>query len=452
VTRARDSFQSWGGLQAGDGPVLQPDTRSELVLPTGPWLAFGNGRSYGDSCLPAEGTLIDMRGLNGLLGFDPHSGVLHAEAGLLLADLMPHVILYGWFPAVVPGTRFITLGGAIANDIHGKNHHRQGTFGEHVLSLELLRSDGGKLKCSPTENADLFRATIGGMGLTGLILSVELQLMRTPSPNVMQEVTRLESLADFFRLAPSSDTSHAYSVAWIDSLATGSRLGRGVLLCANHLESAQLPAHRGKPLISVPFTPPVSLINRMSLAAFNRAYRHRALSRAAPTPVDFTSFFFPLDAVGHWNRLYGPGGLRQHQSIIPLDAAQSTFAAMLEETHRARHGSFLTVLKLFADRPAAGIMSFARGGATLTLDFPYRGPRTDALLDRLDSLTIAAGGRVNPYKDAHMSAATFAASFPQMRAFQPYMDPMARSRLASRVGLAAPLASACVSRAKAAAA
>jgi FAD/FMN-containing dehydrogenase len=435
MTSDTDTYRSWGGLRAGTGPVLRPLQRSAIALPNGPWLGFGNGRSYGDSCFPAVGTLIDMRGLNGLISFNPASGVIRAEAGLLLSDLLPHVIPHGWFPAVVPGTRFVTLGGAVANDIHGKNHHEMGTFGEHVLSLELLRSDGSHLVCSSEQNTALFRATIGGMGLTGLILSVELQLMRIGSPNVEQETLALDSLADFFRLAPLSDASHAYSVAWIDSLATGSRLGRGVLLRANHLDSSLLPAHRGRPLLSIPFTPPFSMINRWSLAAFNRLYRRRALSRGTSAPVDFTSFFFPLDAVGHWNRLYGPGGLRQHQSVVPLAVAEHTFAAMLEETQRARHGSFLTVLKLFSERPAAGLMSFPRAGATLTLDFPYRGDRTDALLDRLDALTIAAGGRVNPYKDAHMTAETFASSFPNIQTFRQHMDPMARSAFAHRVGL-----------------
>jgi FAD/FMN-containing dehydrogenase len=427
--------QSWGGLKAGDGPVLHPQAAADLRLPQGPWLAFGNGRSYGDSCFPASGTMIDMRGMNRVLHFDRASGILRAETGLLLSDLLPHIIPHGWFPAVVPGTRFVTIGGAIANDIHGKNHHVKGTFGEHVRTFELWRSDGQKLLCSRQENADLFHATIGGMGLTGLITWAEIQLMRTPSPNVLQEALPLENLADFFRLVPASDATHAYSVAWIDSLATGSKLGRGVLLRANHAGKSLLPAHRGAPLVSIPFTPPVPLVNRWSLRAFNSLYRRRALSKAGEHPVPYTSFFFPLDTVGRWNRLYGPGGLRQHQSVIPMAHAERVITAMIEETHRARHGSFLTVLKLFADRPSAGLMSFPRAGATLTLDFPYLGTRTDALLDRLDALTMSCGGRVNPYKDAHMLAATFRASFPQMRAFQAFMDPMARSRLAERVGL-----------------
>jgi FAD/FMN-containing dehydrogenase len=427
--------QSWGGLKAGNAPVLHPQSAADLALPSGPWLAFGNGRSYGDSCLPADGTMIDMRGMNRVLHLDPATGILRAESGLLLLDLLPHIIPHGWFPAVVPGTRLVTIGGAIANDIHGKNHHVNGTFGEHVRAFELWRSDGQKLLCSRQQNADLFHASIGGMGLTGLITWAEIQLMRTPSPNVVQEALPLENLADFFRLAPASDTTHAYSVAWLDSLATGPHLGRGVLLRANHAGESLLPAHRGAPLVSIPFTPPIPLVNRWSLRAFNSLYRRRTLSKTGEHPVPYTSFFFPLDTVGRWNRLYGPGGLRQHQSVIPMEHAERVITAMIEETHKARHGSFLTVLKLFADRPAAGLMSFPRAGATLTLDFPYLGARTDALLDRLDALTMSCGGRVNPYKDAHMSAATFAASFPQMRAFQAFMDPMARSQLAERVGL-----------------
>jgi FAD/FMN-containing dehydrogenase len=416
-------------------PVLHPQAVTDVMLPQGPWLAFGNGRSYGDSCFPANGTMIDMRGLNRVLHLDPESGILRAEAGLLLSDLLPHIIPHGWFPAVVPGTRFVTIGGAIANDIHGKNHHVNGTFGEHVIAFELWRSDGQKLRCSRQDNAGLFHATIGGMGLTGLITWAEIQLMRTASPNVLQEALPLKNLTDFFRLAPLSDATHAYSVAWLDSLATGSKLGRGVLLRANHAGESLVPDRRTTPLVSIPFAPPVPLLNRWSLRGFNSLYRRRALSKAGEHPVPYTPFFFPLDAVGRWNRLYGPGGLRQHQSVIPMVHAEPVIAAMIEETHRARHGSFLTVLKFFADRPAMGLMSFPRAGATLTLDFPYLGARTDALLDRLDALTMSCGGRVNPYKDAHMSAATFAASFPQMKTFKTFMDPMTRSQMAERVGL-----------------
>jgi hypothetical protein len=229
--------------------------------------------------------------------------------------------------------------------------------------------------------------------------------------------------------------SHAYSVAWIDSLATGSSLGRGVLLRANHAPQSTPDRTTAGRRLSVPFTPPVSLINLASLTVFNRIYRARALAGQGEKRVGYRSFFFPLDAVANWNRLYGPMGLRQHQSVIPMVRAEATVAAMLEETHRAGEGSFLTVLKLFGDRPPAGLMSFPMPGATLTLDFPYRGPSTDRLLDRLDALTITAGGRVNPYKDAHMSPDTFRASFPMAVHFTQFMDPQAVSRFSERVGL-----------------
>jgi FAD/FMN-containing dehydrogenase len=429
------TYRSWGGLTSGEVAVAKPAHHDSATLPESAWLAYGNGRSYGDSCFPPEGVLIDMRGMNRILSFHADTGLVRVEAGLLLGDLIESVIEHGWFPPVVPGTRFVTIGGALCNDVHGKNHHRQGTFGEHVRAFELLRSDGQRLVCSADQNMELFRATIGGMGLTGLVTWIELQLMKSVSPDVMQEAVPLESLDDFFRLAPASDDSHQYSVAWIDSLARGKKLGRGVLLRANHATSALPVPRRKNAILSVPFMPPFSLINAVSLKLFNAAYRWRSLAQKGEKRVGYKSFFFPLDAVNHWNRIYGPGGLRQHQSILPLPTAKDTIRALIEETHLSGHGSFLTVLKLFDDRPQAGLMSFARQGATLTLDFPYTGAKTDALLDRLDAITMAVGGRINPYKDAHMSAATFHSSFPQTGQFLSLVDSRAHSRFAERVGL-----------------
>jgi len=436
VIADRRGYRSWGGVAAGPGDVVRPPSCEAAEIPVGGWLAWGNGRSYGDSCLPSDGAaLIDMSGLDRILAFDVASGVVRAEAGLTLGALIDAVAPWGWFPQVLPGTRHVTLGGAVANDIHGKNHHVAGAFGEHVAALGILRSDRGAVICSPRDDGDLFRATIGGLGLTGLILWVEVRLMRVASPDVMQEASPIRDLGDFFTLSAQDSASHPYSVAWIDSLAAGSALGRGALLRGFHADTPR-PMRRGAgPRIAVPFTPPVSLINRWSLRAFNAAYRGRTLSRSGPARTPFGKFFFPLDALGSWNRLYGPNGLRQHQSVIPVARAETAFAAMLEETHRARQGSFLTVLKVFGDRPAAGIMSFPMAGATLTLDFPHRGPATDALLERLDRIAIEAGGRVNPYKDARMSPDAFAASFPQAAQFVQFIDPTARSRFAARVGL-----------------
>ncbi len=431
-----DRYTSWGGLTARPSHILAPQDTASLQLPEGSWLAYGNGRSYGDSCFPAGGTLIDTRGMNRIVSLDKASGVIRAEAGLLIGDLIRQVSDTGWFPAVVPGTQHVTLGGAMANDIHGKNHHLQGNFGTCVRAFEILRSDGSRQICSPQQNSDLFCATIGGMGLTGFVTWVELQLMKVHSSDILQEAIPLDNLSDFFRHSRLEEgVTSPYSVAWIDSLAKGSALGRGVLLKGRHATESTSEPLNVKARLSVPFTPPISLINSLSLRPFNAFYRMKTLAKKGEQRCSAGSFFFPLDAVGHWNRLYGPRGLRQHQCVIPLAQAEVTMAAMLDASHAAGQGSFLTVLKIFGSVPSPGLMSFPREGATLTLDFPYLGVQTDALLDKLDSLVLTAGGRINPYKDAHMSAETFARSFPDTELFRQNMDPMARSTFAERVKL-----------------
>ncbi|WP_274628479.1 FAD-binding oxidoreductase [Arvimicrobium flavum] len=386
-------------------------------------LAYGNGRSYGDSCLNPRGLAVDMRDLNRILEFDAETGILRVEAGALLSDVIAQVAPRGCFPPAVPGTQHVTIGGAIANDVHGKNHHRRGTFGAHVRSFKLLRSDGRVRDCSRSQNPDLFAATIGGMGLTGLILSAEISMMRVTSVDVAERVTAFRTLDAYFELAEAADQDNEYAVAWIDQLATGYGFGRGLLLAGNHAETGRYEAPQKAARLSVPFTPPFTVLNQPFLKVFNTAYR-LAKGRAAGTRIsDFRSFFFPLDGVGNWNRLYGPRGLHQHQSVIPFEAAPQTIPAMLAATQKAGQGSFLTVLKRFGAVASPGILSFPRPGYTLTLDFPHRGERTLALLAELDRMTVAAGGAVNPYKDARMSEHTFAASFPQWRKLQALRDP-----------------------------
>lgn len=386
-------------------------------------LAYGNGRSYGDSCQSASGTVIDMRGLTGIVAFDPVTGVIEANAGTMLPDIIAHAAPHGYFPAVVPGTQFVTLGGAIANDIHGKNHHRQGTFGRHVESLKLMRSDGRVYLCSPKRNAALFSATVGGMGLTGLILSARVRLMKVASLDVAEQAIPFRNLSDYFDLAEAIDRDNEYAVAWIDQLASGARAGRGVLLAGNHAEEGARQATTPGRRLAVPFQPPLNVLNRPFLTLFNAAY-HRAKTRSAARRVTaYQSFFFPLDGVRDWNRLYGPRGLFQHQSAVPLEAARSAIPELLATTREAGQGSFLTVLKRFGDVASPGVLSFPRPGYTLTLDFPNRGTATLALLERLDAITLAAGGAVNPYKDARMSAEAFEASFPRWRELETQRDP-----------------------------
>ena len=385
-------------------------------------LAYGNGRSYGDSCLNLRGSLVDMGDLNRILAFDRESGIVTIEAGLLLSDLIAFAAPFGYFPPVVPGTQFVTVGGAVANDVHGKNHHRRGTFGAHVKSLELLRSDGRTYQCSADRNPTLFAATIGGMGLTGIVLSVELQLMAFPSLDIVERVARFRNLEEFLDLAEQADAENEYAVAWIDQLATGAQAGRGLLMMGNHAEVGRR-GKVGSPLrLTMPFTPPFTVINKPFLRLFNAIYRRVRGRRSGQHVSGYQSFFFPLDRVRHWNRLYGPRGLHQHQSVIPLEAAPETIPAMLAATQRAGQGSCLTVLKRFGALRSPGILSFPRPGYTLTLDFPHRGESTLSLLAELDRMTVAAGGAVNPYKDGRMSPQTFAASFPNWRELEALRD------------------------------
>lgn len=386
-------------------------------------LAYGNGRSYGDSCLNETGTLIDMRSMRRVLAFDAENGLLTAEAGLMLSDLIAHVAPYGWFPAVVPGTRFVTLGGAIANDIHGKNHHRRGTFGCHVAGFTLLRSDGLTRTCSAEENADLFAATIGGMGMTGLVLTATIRLMRIGSADVEERVRAFAGLDAYFALAEAADAENEYAVAWIDQLAGGRRAGRGFLLTANHTTESTPFEPAGRPRLAVPFRPPVNLVNRWSLRLFNAAFAWSKGRAQGVRRASFDSYFFPLDAIGNWNRLYGPRGLLQHQSVLPFDAAPRVIPAMLAAARAAGEASFLTVLKRFGSIASPGRMSFPRPGYTLTLDFSNGGARTARLLERLDRMTVEAGGAVNPYKDARMAPWVFDASFDDWRAVEALRDP-----------------------------
>jgi FAD/FMN-containing dehydrogenase len=432
------AYRSWGGLSVRPRAVALPSDVADLALPAGRWLPYGNGRSYGDSCLTSSATLIDMRGVNRILAFDRGTGRLRAEAGVLLGDIVRHVAGSGWFPAVLPGTQHVTLGGAIANDIHGKNHHRRGTFGAHVAALTLLRSDGPARRCGAIEDPELFSATIGGMGLTGLITEAEIQLMPAASHEIIQQAVPLAGLDDFFRLAPAAEERHEYVVAWLDSLAKGAALGRGVLLCGDHAGSGPDHALPARARFAAPFTPPISLVNQPGLRIFNALYRRSTLAAQGARRVSCGSFFFPLDGVGHWNRLYGPKGLRQHQSAIPLEGAEQVVRRMLEAAQAAGHGSLLTVIKLFGASKSPGLLSFPRPGVTLTLDFAHRGAATDRLLATLDELTLAASGRVNPYKDARMTSATFAASFPGADKFRRWVDPAAISDFALRVGLVSP--------------
>ena len=424
MTATADLHRSWGGLAGRDSRVV--DARDWVERPERfrqPLLPYGMGRSYGDSCLVSDGTLLDTSRFDKVLAFDRDTGIVTCEPGLTFEKLLEIVVPAGWFPPVTPGTACVTMGGALANDVHGKNHHAAGTFGHHVRSFELMRADGSRLFCAPELHPALFAATIGGYGLTGLVTQITLQLRPIGSALMEQETLPFTGLDRFFEIAAQSDSRFDYTVAWIDSLADGRNFGRGLFFRANH---AQAPGPLGTTApgkLSMPFQPPFSLINRATLSLFNRAYRLGQARPGARHAVPYRPFFYPLDGIRHWNRAYGPKGLRQFQCALPMAAARDAVDSLLRLTLRAGEASFLTVLKLFGDKPSPGLMSFPIPGATLTLDFPYRGQRTDRLLADLDAVVLEAGGRVNPYKDARMPAETFRRSFPQWRDFAAQCDP-----------------------------
>lgn len=427
--------QSWGRYpQARQSILPVADRHAALPHATGKVLPHGNGRSYGDSCLNDGGTLLHARHLDRFIAFDPHTGVIECEAGVLFSEILDLVVPQGWFLPVTPGTKFVTVGGAIANDVHGKNHHKAGTIGRHVLALELLRSDGSCRVCSPEQNSEWFAATIGGLGLTGLMTRATIQLRRVSSPWMSCEVHRFDDLAGFFKLSQASDRDFEYTVAWIDCASQGKALGRGIFTRANHA-----PAHpdtrpnapSGR--LSVPFTPPISLINPLSLRAFNALYYHRQRDGVSHVTTHYESHFYPLDGVGEWNRIYGPHGFMQYQCVVPHAFAQHCMEALIKTIASSGQGSFLAVLKQFGDIASPGMLSFPRPGTTLALDFPNRGTETLSLLDRLDDIVASASGAVYPAKDARMSARYFKQYFPAWETFSHYIDPRFSSSFWRRV-------------------
>jgi FAD/FMN-containing dehydrogenase len=422
---------SWGRWPRTQQRVIELSHRGQSLPPAAPMLPFGNGRSYGDVCLNDGGTLLAARGLDRFMRFDRDSGVLECEAGVLLSEIIALTLPHGWFPPVTPGTALITVGGAIANDVHGKNHHRAGSFGHHLLSFQLLRSSGETLTCSPQHNADWFAASIGGLGLTGVITSACLQLRRVPGEWVAGDSQRFGSLQEFFQLAAQSDERYEYTVAWLDCAASGARLGRGVFMRGNH------EAHWAPPPPAssrrFPLTPPISPVNGLSVRLFNEWYFRRPAARQAQAWWHYRPFLFPLDGLLEWNRMYGPRGFFQYQCVLPPGTAMEALPQMLQLIARSRQGSFLVVLKEFGDLPARGLLSFPRPGATLALDFPNRGEPTLRLLESLDAITRSAGGAVYPAKDARMSAQSFQQYFPAWRQLQDYVDPQFSSSFWRRV-------------------
>ena len=431
-----DRHLSWGRVIRAQHEVAQPawlsDVPQVLASPKDkPILAYGLGRSYGDSCLNPGGLLIDTSGMDRLITFDRESGVIRCESGISLGRVLEVSVPAGWFLPVSPGTKFVTVGGAVANDVHGKNHHVAGTFGMHVRALELYRSDGTRHLCTPTENVELFRATIGGLGLTGFIAWVEFQLEKIPSAMIVEDVIRFESLAEFFQLERESAAAFPFTVAWADCLATGPALGRGVFFRGRFAPAGGFRAHGG-PRVAMPFDAPKLALSPMFMRLFNNAFYKRHTEKERTHTVHYDPFFYPLDTVGQWNRAYGKGGLYQYQFVLP-DSEAGAFGDIMKFISLSGRGSFLAVLKRFGEAVSPGMMSFPMPGINLALDFANQGKSTLAFLLELDRRVVAAKGRAYPAKDGMMPGPSFRAFFPQWEAFSKYIDPRFSSLFWRRV-------------------
>lgn len=389
-----------------------PDQCADAIAATPTLIARGLGRSYGDSSLAPH--MLCMGQLEGLQSFDPASGVLRCAAGTSLAELLRVFVPRGWFLPVMPGTRFVTLGGAIASDVHGKNHHLDGSFSRYVDSIELLLGNGERVQASPTEHADLFAATCGGMGLTGVILSASVRLKRIRSSEMIETTLKMPGL-DAVLAGFAEHAGAAYSVAWIDCLARGSSLGRSLLMLGEHAADGPLQvqdrnAHR------VPFDMPPALMSRTTGRVFNQLCYHRWQAGRSTRRVAFEPFFHPLDRLADWNRLYGRGGLLQYQFMLPRDGAMQGLREVLGRISASGCGAFLAVLKAFGPGNAHPL-SFPGEGWTLAVDFKAE-PAAFALLDALDPIVLSHGGRHYLAKDARMSQATFRTGYPRWTDFE----------------------------------
>ena len=438
----------WGRYPSHPSQVIGPSTPAAipaLMASCSGLVARGNGRAYGDAAI-GETTTLTTLGLDRIRAFDPSTGRIRLEAGVLLADLLSVVTPRGFFPPVVPGTKFVTIGGMIASDVHGKNHHRNGGFGEHVEELMLALPDGSTIKCSRDENPELLMATIGGMGLTGTILEASIRLRPVETGWMRQKTTVATNLDDALRVLHEAGTA-TYSVAWIDCLARGASLGRSLIFAAEHATHQDLESLRpgAEPFpssrpgrLSVPVDLPSFTLNRLSVSAFNEMYyRIGAMKAGYPHLVHWDPYFFPLDGIGDWNRIYGRRGFLQYQCVIPTAKAQSVLGTILERVSHRGTASFLAVLKQLG--PSHGDLSFPLEGFTLTLDLPV-GDDMFPLLDELDRSVVEAGGRLYLAKDARQSPETFEAGYPGLSHFRDIRRSIGAagrisSRLSTRLGI-----------------
>ena len=448
-------LSGWGRYPVQSCELERPERYADLHSDAASVIARGQGRSYGDAALNENRRVLLTGRVNRLLEFDAEKGVLRAEAGVTLAEILDVAVPNGWFLPVTPGTKFVSLGGCVAADVHGKNHHHDGSFGDHVIAIDLIHADGSRVTCSAAENTELFWATVGGMGLTGIIGEVALKLIPIQSSHMMVRHHAAANLEQLFQYLQDPSIDDRYTVAWIDSLATGQRLGRGIAMCGHHANVEELPAGfadafatRHERSRQVPFDFPAWMLNPLSIGAFNALYYRREGKKQQPFLTGYDPYFYPLDAIGQWNRMYGKRGFVQYQCVIPDSSAFDGIKTLLQELSGSRRPSFLAVLKRLGAQ-GGGLLSFPMAGYTLALDLPIRsgkllaGHPDDglfALLDKLDKIVLQHGGRVYLAKDARLSAESFRAMYPRYGEWlkiKNAVDPQNRfsSSLARRLGI-----------------
>lgn len=431
----------WGRFPVVDSEVLRPrsfEAVGEAVMAGS--VARGNGRAYGDAAIGAART-IAMTGFDRVRSFDPATGRIRLEAGVLLSDLIDTFGPRGFLPFVVPGTRFVSVGGAIAADVHGKNHHGEGGFGRYVDSILLRTGQGEAIEVSREQNSDAFFATVGGMGLTGVILEATMRLRPVETGWIRERVISASDLDAAMRALEASDSA-TYSVAWIDCVARGRDLGRSLIYLGEHASADELAGSADRfpigknPGLAVPIDLPSITLNRYSISAFNELYYRMGARRAGGDHVvSLHPYFFPLDSIADWNRIYGRRGFLQHQCVIPEQGARDVLGDILDRVSKRGDASFLAVLKKLGQ--GDGLLSFPLPGYTLALDFPAKGDILN-FLDEIDRLVVAAGGRLYLAKDARQSRATFEAGYPALSRFNAIrksLDPAKniRSKLSQRL-------------------
>lgn len=410
-------LQSWGNYPQTDNTVWNFKTPKELqqiINKNNKLIPYGNGRSYGDSALSKN--LIDVKQYNYFLDFDEVNGILHCQAGVMLSEILQVFVPKGWFLSVTPGTKLITVGGAIASDVHGKNHHVAGSFSDSVIEFTMMLPSGEVIICSHDDNSDFFKATCGGMGLTGIILNAKIKLKPINSSMIDQVSIKTKNLKETFE-AFEQYKEYTYSVAWIDCLAKGNNLGRCLLMVGEHADDGNLK-YGGGFKATIPFEFPTFALNNFSVKIFNMLYYSKAKSGISKQTVSLDSFFYPLDAIGHWNRIYGKNGFTQYQFVLPVKKSYEGLSKILSKIANSGKGSFLAVLKLFG-KGNANWLSFPMEGYTLALDFKIESGLFE-LLDEIDKIVLDFGGRFYLSKDVRVSKETFEVGYNDISKFRDF--------------------------------